>query len=300
MNLLLAILAVVASLAAFCLLAMAILIWLSAAQVIHRRTPDDPSNPADLGLEFEPVSFSSRDGLNLGGWFVPGSEPTIGTVIFCHGHAGSLDPDLKLVPAFHSRGFNVLQFDFRGHGRSEGQHVSMGYYERLDLLAAVGFLQERGIPRVGVLGFSMGGAVAISTAAVCPAIGAVVSDGSFARIQPTLLAGLYQRGMPLWLARSLTPWVLRLVGWWLGCDLAKADPMRWVSRISPRPILLVHGGQDVFVPCSEIERLHAAAGNPKALWIVEEAEHRRIDQICPEQYRARILDFFQRWLATEL
>lgn len=296
MSALLTTLGAVLVLVCLCLLAFFALMWHAAQRVTRRRTPDAPTNPGKLGLDYEPVSFVSRDGLRLGGWFVPGAEPLRGTVIFCHGHAGSLDPDLIYVPAFHQHGYNVLQFDFRAHGRSEGRHVSMGFYERLDLLGATDYLLERGIERVGVLGFSMGGAVAISTAAQCPAIAAVVSDGGFARIGPTLQIGLIQQGVPCWVARIAAPIIVRLVGWRLACDLSAADPLRWISRPSPRPLLLIHGGRDVYVPPTEIERLYAVAGAPKELWIVPEAEHRQVHRSRPQEYMARVLGFFDQAL----
>jgi alpha-beta hydrolase superfamily lysophospholipase len=288
---------ILAAFASAALIALTSLAWHVAAQVIHRRAPDAVADPADLDLDYEPVTFHSRDGLRLGGWFLPAAQPVRGTVIFCHGHAGSLDPDLNYVPAFHRRGYHVLQFDFRAHGRSEGQHVSMGYHERSDLLGAVDHLRARGIERVGVLGFSMGGAVAISTAAQCPSIAAVASDGGFARLRPTLRTGLQQRGLPPWLARCLVPIVVRIAGWRLGCDLTVADPLRWIAQISPRPVLLIHGGQDVYVSRAEIEDLYAAAGNPKALWIVPEAEHRQVDKARPQEYMRRVLGFFDQSLA---
>lgn len=296
MNALLTILGVVLVLVCLGLLAFVALIWHAANRIMRRRTPDAPTNPGKLGLEYEPVSFVSRDGLRLGGWFVPGAEPTRGTVVFCHGHAGSLDPDLVYMPAFQQHGYNVLQFDFRAHGRSEGRHVSMGFYERLDLLGAMDYLLARGIERAGVLGFSMGGAVAISTAAQCPAIAAVVSDGGFARIGPTLQIGLTQRGVPRWVALLAAPIIVRLVGWRLACDLPAADPVRWISHLSPRPLLLIHGGRDVYVPATEIERLYAVAGAPKDLWVVPEAEHRQVHRSRPQEYMARLLGFFDEAL----
>jgi alpha-beta hydrolase superfamily lysophospholipase len=279
--------------------ALAGLAWYAAEQLTRRREPDVAADPAALGLAHEAVVFASRDGIRLGGWFVPAAPPVRGTVIFCHGHAGSLDPDLKYVPAFHRHGYHVLQFDFRAHGRSGGQHVSMGYYERLDLLGAVDFLRRRGIDHVGVLGFSMGGAVAISTAAECPSITAVVSDGGFARVQSALKAGIQQRGLPRSLARLLAPLVARLASWRLACDLGAADPILWISRLRSQPVMLIHAGRDRYVRQSEIEALYAAARNPKELWIVSEAEHRRVDQVRPDEYMQRILAFFDRWLFEE-
>lgn len=278
--------------------------WYITHQVLRRRLPDPRADPAGLGLDHEPVTFTSPDGLRLGGWYIPAAKgreaaPPRGTVILCHGHAGSLDSDLKYVPAFHQHGYNVLQFDFRAHGRSEGRYVSMGYYERLDLWGAVHYLQSRGVERMGVLGFSMGGAVAISTAAKCPDLVAVVSDGGFARIQPTLVRGVEARGLPAWLGSTLAPLILLITRWRLGCDLRAADPLKWIGQISPRPVMLIQGGRDVYVPQREAEALYAAAGNPKALWIVPEAEHRRVDKARPQEYISRVLAFFDRWLAEE-
>ena len=72
---------------------------------------------------------------------------------------------------------------------------------------------------------------------------------------------------------------------------------RTVRQISPRPVLLIHGEQDPYVPRSEIQALYKAAGNPKALWIVPGAGHRQADQTSPEEYWARVLGFFDHWLA---
>lgn len=292
-------LAAATGLAGLVLTFLAAAVWFAGSQVLARRTHDAPTNPGELGLPYEPMTFASLDGLTLGGWFVPGAEPLRGTVVFCHGHAGSLDGDLKHVPTFHRNGYNVLQFDFRAHGRSEGQVVSMGHRERLDLLGAVDYLSERGIERVGVLGFSMGGSVAMSTAAECPAIVAIISDGGFARLGPALQAGLKERGLPDWLAKGLAPLILLSLNWRLGYVLSAADPLHWIDQISPRPLLLIHGELDPYVPLGEIKALYESAGNPKALWIVPGAGHRQADETCPEEYRARVQGFFDRWLAEE-
>jgi len=270
--------------------------WHGSEQITRRRIPDEQRSPAEYGLDFEEISFPARDGLTLRGWFIPAPDAR-GTVIFCHGHAGSMDPDLKYAPDFHNRGYNVLMFDFRGHGRSDGDRVSMGYFERLDLGGAVDFLKKRGINKVGVLGFSMGGAVAISTAAQEEAIKAVVSDGTFARLGDTLVKGAqvrYPSIKPLaWLLARLALLMacLRLRVW-----LPKADPIRLVGRISPRALFIIHGAKDPFISLDQVKELYEAAGEPKELWIAQDAGHREVDQLYPDEYRTRVLDFFDRWL----
>jgi len=264
-------------------------------QMIKRRTPDVRTDPTDYGLSYEEVAFQSRDGLTLRGWFIPADEPR-GTIVFCHGHAGSMDPDIEYAPAFHANRYNVLMFDLRGHGRSEGQRVSMGYHERLDLLGVVDYLRSRGIDRVGVLGFSMGGAVAISTAPQSEAIRAVVSDGGFAQLGNAIASALRERGLPSWVAALVGPLIICLASLRLGSWLPRADPTRWVDRITPRALLIIHGGLDRYVSLTEVQKLYAKAGEPKELWVVPEAGHRMVDKQRPDEYRARLLAFFDRWL----
>lgn len=270
--------------------------WRESQYVIQRRQPDKPDSPARYGLDFEEVEFKSRDGTTLRGWFIPAPEAK-GTIIFCHGHAGSMDPDLKYVPWFNASGFNVLMFDFRGHGRSEGDRISMGYFERLDLLGAVDYLKRRGFNNIGVLGFSMGGAVAITTAAIEPSIKAVACDGAFADLLEVLIRGIGVVNPALRpIGFVVGPLAILFASLRLGAWLPSADPIRWVAKISPRPLLLIHGEKDVFISTRRIKALYEAAGEPKELWLIPDAGHRNADELYPEEYRKRVVGFFERWL----
>jgi len=271
------------------------LVWLGSEYIVRRRVPDPTSTPADFGLDYESVSFNSTDGIPLAGYFIPAERPR-GTVVFCHGHAGSLDPDLIYAPWFHAGGYHCLFFDFRAHGRSGGDRVSMGFYERRDLLGAVEYLRGRGIEQVGVIGFSMGGVVAITAGSQSAAIRAVVSDGGFADIRTAIAGGIRKRMRTRWLHVPLSHLMVRLAGIRLGCDLTAAAPIRWVNRLSPRALLLIHGGQDPYVTTAQVQRMYDLAGEPKELWIVPEAGHRTVDQFRPEDYRARVLAFFDKYL----
>jgi alpha-beta hydrolase superfamily lysophospholipase len=284
----------IAALAVTILIVSAVGVY-GSQQITKRRTPDVRTDPADYGLSYEEVAFQSRDGLTLRGWFIPAEKPR-GTIVFCHGHAGSMDPDIEYAPALHDSGYNVVMFDFRGHSRSEGQQVSMGYHERLDLLGVVDYLQSRGIDRVGVLGFSMGGAVAISTAPQSDAIRAVISDGGFARLGSAIASGMRERGWPGWIAVWVSPLIIGLASLRLGVWLSKADPIRWVDNIAPRALLIIHGGLDPYISLAEVQELYAKAGEPKELWVVPEAGHRLVDEQRPDEYMAKLLAFFDKWL----
>lgn len=277
------------------MVAVAGVVWHGASELTRRRSPDVTASPADYGLPFQEIAFESTDGVLLRGWFIP-AQKAERTVIFCHGYGGSMDPDLQYAPWFHQAGYNVLMFDFRAHGRSQGQQVTMGCLERQDLLGALAYLASRGIRRVGVLGFSLGGAVAISTAPLSPAITAVVSDGGFAQLQHTVAAGMRERYRAGPLCDWLAGLIVRVAGWRLGVNLLACDPIRWVDKVSPRALFLIHGGQDPYVSVQDVRRLYHRAGEPKELWIVPEAGHRQVDQARPEEYRRRVLEFFDRYL----
>lgn len=285
---------ILAGLAALATL-VALATWYASEQIVRRRRPDKTASPAEYGLTYEDVTFTTEDGIPLGGWLIPAQDAGR-AVIFLHGHAGSMDPDLKYAPWFHERGITVLMFDFRGHGRSGGKHVSMGYFERRDLLAAEKFLRERGYDRIGILGFSMGGAVAVSSAPLSQDIRAVVADGSFVWLRDAIYEGMRERGIPGALAKPLAFLAVKAAGWRLGADLEQADPGLWASKVAPRALFLIHGERDPYTSTGEVRAMFAAAGDPKELWIVPEAGHRNVDEVEPEAYKQKVLEFFERYL----
>jgi len=284
------------------LLLSLILILLAAGLALsflftRRHTPDETRSPAEYGLAFEEVAFPARDGVMLRGWWIP-AQTERGSldraVIFLHGQGGSMDPDVQYVPALHTAGFHVLMFDFRAHGRSEGRVSTVGYLERQDALGAVDFVRSRGIERIGLLGFSMGGMVAMLTAPICPEVKAVISDGGPARLMSAMTSWGVERGAPRWLARVLAWLTLAATSLRLRVNLFRYEPICWVGKIAPRPILFIHGERDQYVP--DFDALVAAAGLPKQVWRVPEAGHRTVDQLYPDEYRRRVVAFFDQYV----
>ncbi len=284
------------------LMGVALVAWYAADQIVQRRRPDLPATPGDYGLRYEKADFTARDGVALHGYWMPApGDPAAGSstapaIVVCHGYNGSLDADLKTAPLLNRAGFGVLAFDFRGHGRSDGSLVSLGYHERQDLLGAVDWLEKRGVTRVGVLGFSMGGVVALSAAPMHPLIRVVVADGAFAEVRTLIEGALRERYNP----GPLTPWlawaIVQAMGWRAAANLAQADPLRVVGQLAPRAVLLIHGARDPYVPMDSIRALYRAARPPKALWVVPEAGHREAAQLRPQEYERRVVDFFQTYL----
>lgn len=264
-------------------------------RLTHRFELSNPRSPAEVGLEFEDVSLDTEDGLRLRGWWIPcrGSERAI---VQLHGHSGSMDPDLGYVPAWHAAGYNVLMFDFRAHGRSEGRLSTFGYLECLDVLAAARWArQARGMRRVALVGFSLGAMAALLAAPLSPDVDAVVADGSPARIRSAITVWGLERGVPRWLARVLSRLVLLGASLRLRANLFRYEPVRWVGRIAPRPLLIIHGDLDQY--CPDFEELRAAAVGAE-LWRLPDVGHVQASQVYPEEYRRRVVGFLDRVMTS--
>ena len=265
--------------------------WRGATQLIHPPHRRAETSPADYQLAYENISFTACDGYTLRGWFIPASNPQ-GTIVICHGYTGECSPDLEYAPMFYQHNYNTLYFDFRGHGMSDGNYTSLVYYERRDLLAALDFLHARGIERVGLYGLSMGGAIALATASLSQLVVGVLCDCAFAELWHIAQHNIAKRHVPKVLAGVVGWLVVAIASVRLHANLFSADPIHWVNRIAPRPLLLMQAANDDDVPITESQAIFATAGEPKELWLVPNATHREIQHVAPEEYPQRVIAFF--------
>jgi len=255
--------------------------YVKPAKVVSEVTPED------LGLAYEEVSFSARDGVLLQGWFVPRQDTQPAkTIILLHGWPADKGNILPAM-AFLTKEYNLLLFDFRGLGQSQGFYSTIGVQETKDLQAAISYLKSRDITEVGVWGFSMGGAVALMTAPDAPEIRAITSEASYAKLD--MLASQAFR-MPL----VNRPLVFLSVLWaklFLDVDISKASPVD-SARSLDIPILLIHSTDDEVIPFSHAQVLQEAlAHNPKAeFWFQQNLSHGQFSK----EYQQRILEFFEK------
>jgi dipeptidyl aminopeptidase/acylaminoacyl peptidase len=253
----------------------------------------DIFSPDEYGLEFEAIELKTSDKLTLRGVWVPaaGSDKAI---VILHGHGSSYDFDVYRAAPLHEAGFNVLLFDFRAHGRSEGKRMTFGYDERRDVLAAVEFLHSHGIQHIGLLGFSYGGMAAMISTPEIADVAAVISDGGPARIRTAIATRAVELGFPLWLGKAAAWLIISMTSLRLRVNLFDFEPIRWVGKIAPRPILFIHGDHDQYLP--DFDELYEAAQSPKELWRLPDAGHTTASQLYPEEHSRRVIEFFERYL----
>ncbi|QEM68830.1 alpha/beta hydrolase [Geobacter sp. FeAm09] len=245
--------------------------------------------PDRHGLAYEQVTFQSRDGTRLSGWFIPAMGTPRGTVIHFHGNAQNMTAHFGFVSWLPARGFNLFIFDYRGYGASDGTPDRRGVYE--DSLVALDYLATRpGLDhnRILVLGQSLGGANAIAAVASRPHgnIRAVAVDSAFASYRGIVRDKI--AAIPL-LSLVRTPLARLLIG-------DDASPDGAVANIAPTPLLIIHGTGDRVVPYSHGQRLFAVAREPKQFWSVEGGEHTDAFADPGSPYRQRLVAFFNETL----
>lgn len=250
-------------------------------------------SPEEFGLEFSEVIFEATDGLKLHGCLIP-VQNSDRVIVILHGHGGSLDWDIHRAPALHEAGFNVFLFDFRAHGRSQGHLATFGYLERQDVKGAINFLKNQGLRRIGLLGFSYGGIASMLATPICPEVNAVITDGGPTRMRTAITARGVELHLPHWLAAFLAWLVLVITSMRLCVNLFSFEPVRWVGKITPRPILFIHGDLDQY--CSDFDDLYSETGEPKDLWRLQNVGHTQASNVHPDEFRRRVIEFFKRYL----
>ncbi len=226
-------------------------------ELFYFPTHDEPATPETWGYKYETFDFKSTDGTPLHGWFIPTkAKVPKGTVVFSHGNAGSMGYHLGFVTWFAEASYNVIMYDYRGFGKSGGTVDRRGMIN--DVKAAFNYTFSRkdiDPSKVVSFGHSLGGAQSVTALGESPVKGlrAIIIDGTFASYQA--MASVF--------------------GGQLGASLVtdELSPKDYVKKLSPVPLLVVHGTRDEVVPVSQGLQLYQAALQPKTLFEVKEGRH---------------------------
>ncbi|AEH25482.1 alpha/beta hydrolase [Pyrococcus yayanosii] len=252
--------------------------------------------PKDLGFEYEDVTIETRDGLKLSGWWIDnGSDKT---VIPLHGYTASRWYSLYMKPTIEfllREGYNVLVFDFRAHGRSEGKYTTVGDREVIDVLSAIDWLKEKHPERagkIGLIGFSMGAMVTIRALAEDDRVCCGVADSPPIYLDKTGARGLsYFAKLPEWLYTFVKPFTKLFSG------AKELNMLEYADKVR-KPLLLIAGEKDPLVKVEEIREFYErnrVINREVELWVTD-APHVRTLKLYPEEWKERVGEFLKKHL----
>jgi dipeptidyl aminopeptidase/acylaminoacyl peptidase len=242
------------------------------------------------------VEIAAPDNAKLSGWWLRPAKQNGNCVIVLHGIGGSRASSIAFAPMFLDRGYAVLLPDSRATGASGGEFVTYGLLERFDVIAWAHWLKTAGCRKIYGLGESLGASILIQAAATEPSFAAVVAECPFADLRETAEYRVRRKlRLPAFIGSPLAKLVVSCG--LLYANLADSLDFRQVSPVnsiqhSSTPILLIHGLNDSRTPPSNSQML--AAANPSdPLWLVPKASHTAASSTEPDQFRRRVLSWFE-------
>ncbi|MFH1832107.1 MAG: alpha/beta fold hydrolase [bacterium] len=241
------------------------------------------------------VTFKTSDKIALSGLYFK-KKNAQANILLCHGFHGFKEHMFGLLKMFPN--FNILMFDFRAHGQSEGTHTSLGCHEYKDVIAGVKFLKEqcsKTIPTIA-LGISMGGSSCIKALEKCPTLcDALIIDSAFSDLRKMFLRGFSLKcNLPHYpffpILRSMFHYCAR-------CDISKMSPVESIKHID-KPILFIHSCDDAFIPPENSLNLYAHAHNKNTkVWVGPRCRHGWLHTYYPHMYERKVQKFLKNALA---
>ena len=224
-------------------------------------------------LACEDATFAG-EGINLKGWRCDGSAPHRGTVLYLHGVADNRSSAAGVVDRFVTRGYDVIAYDSRAHGESEGDVCTYGFLEKRDLSRVLDDVREGPIILVGT---SLGAAVALQEAATDLRISAIVAAETFADLRTVA-----SERAPFFFTAGIIDHAFRMAEKQASFEVDAVSPVMAAAHITI-PVLLVHGAEDSETVPDHSRRVLAALRGPKQLILVPGARHNQ--SLTPEVWR---------------
>ena len=273
--------------------------WRAASYLLNPPMSPMTHFPEHYELPYENIAFKTRDGFELKGWFLPSPNGDKRTIVMCHGMTDNKGLLLKQTHFLNKvGGFNLVYFDFRAHGDSEGEITTTGGLETIDFDAAMAWLRGAKpalMGAVGAFGLSMGATVIVVSMPKHPDLRCAVVESPFTDYRTVIKRWFWNNvKVPYYPLVALTIMIVR--SRLNAPEIALFNPVASAALISPRPLLVIGGECDRLMPPEDVNLIYCAAGEPKQLWMVPNASHTMCREAAGPEYDVRLLEFFTRHL----
>lgn len=242
--------------------------------------------------------INSFDNLKLHGYEVKNENKTNKWAIVVHGYTSEGELVSSKAKHFYEMGYNVLVPDLRGHGKSEGDYIGMGWDDRLDIIDWINnILKDNPSSEIILHGTSMGAATVLSTSGenLPKNVKAIIADCGYTSVWNEFtyqLKALFN--LPSFPVMNLSNMVTMVKA---GYSLKDASPIEQVAK-SKTPILYIHGDKDDFVPYYMMDELYKATSSEKSKLTVQNAGHGKADLVNPDLYWNTVTDFLNKYISN--
>ena len=261
---------------------------------LETRTPAT-KQPKDFDLQVQEVVLLNSDGQKLHGYFWPSANGAF--VMLQHGFKADRSYMLEEAKLLQDAGYGILVTSVRSHDLNDGNEITFGVREMDDLNTWYTYLtNEQGAEKgkVGLLGNSMGGSMAIEYAALNQDIAAVVAVSAFSSLQDTInVSVVYFTGLPAFpFAPMISYWAESI----LDLDVEEVNATKAAAKLCNTPLFVMQGGQDIVVSVGSGQWIYDAACGDKELWFEEDLGHTKFDTKKPDEFKRRVIAFFNKAL----
>jgi len=266
------------------------------------------NNYQELGLLAQDIEFETftnsrtRSGkpLKIRGWLFRSASPDAPTVIALHGKGSNRIGVLRFGKMFQDLGFNILIYDQRHHGRSEGSYTTYGYYEAYDVKAAIDFLESQNIntERLGIIGESFGAATSLLAGAIEPRIKFVIADSSYTDMPNAVKDNAWRMNyMPHYPIPDIGFAVAAIVADFNPWEVRPIDALKTINK----PVLIVHCDQDEWAYPKYAHQLYEASDKKQTDFkMFSDCEHVAAYDDYTEEYEKIVKAFLKMHLAEFL
>lgn len=250
---------------------------------------------------YETLRMTSKDGIQLTGYYLAAPSPINNLVILVHGYTGKGKDMACFAELYREQfGYHVFMPDLRGHGESGGNYIGFGWHDRCDVLRWIDMMLERHGPQVKIVlhGVSMGGGTVLMTSgeSLPDQVKCIVSDCAYSSVKDILSYQLKQMfKLPAFPLIHVTSLICKLrANYFFG----EASAIEQVKK-TKKPVLFIHGGKDDFVPTFMMYPLYAACSSEKWMFLVPDAGHGNAYWTDVDGYKEQVQEFVRKYVQIQ-
>lgn len=249
------------------------------------------ATPEDLELDYDNLVLIGQNDLELKGYWTLTKEEPKAVVILVHGIGGNKEQMMNKADLLAQQGYDAILFDGRGHGESQGEHITYGFYEKEDIKRIVDFIKEENdsIP-IGIWGNSMGGAIALQALEADERINFGIVESTFRSLDEVVFE--YGKRMAKGvMIKQISDYALKRAAEEANFDPTVVQPIESAKEIE-QAVLIAHGDSDKRISVDNAQDLFdSLKTEKKELVIVPRAGHLNMMEVGGEGFKSLVMDF---------